>query len=63
MAGPYDLEEQENLAAIRHWWEDNALYVYIAIALAVLGIAGWKGWQYWSRTQAEDASVMLSAAS
>lgn len=60
MAGPYDLEEQENLTNIRHWWEDNALYVYIAITLAVLGIAGWKGWQYWSHTQAEDAAAMFS---
>ena len=60
MAGPYDLEEQENLTAIRHWWEDNALYVYIAIAVAILAIAGWKGWQYWSQTQAEDAALMFS---
>ncbi len=61
MAGPYDLEEQENLTAIRHWWEDNALYVYIAIAVAVLGLAGYKGWQYWTRTQTEDASAMYGA--
>jgi predicted negative regulator of RcsB-dependent stress response len=58
MAGPYDLEEQENLTAIRNWWEDNALYLYIAIAVAVLGIAGYKGWQYWSREQAEDAAAL-----
>ena len=60
MAGPYDLEEQENLTAIRHWWEDNALYVYIAIAVALLGITGFKGWQYWSRTQGEEAAAMFA---
>ena len=61
MAGPYDLEEQENLNAIRHWWEDNALYVYIAIGVAVLAIGGWMGWKSWSQAQEEDAALMLTA--
>ncbi len=58
MAGPYDLEEQERIAAIRHWWEDNARWVYAGIAAVVIVVAGWRGWEYWNRVQAEEASAL-----
>lgn len=58
MAGPYDLEEQERIAAIKAWWEDNARWVYASIAVAVIAIAGWRGWEYWGRVQDEEASAL-----
>ena len=60
MAGSYDFEEQERLAAMQHWWEDNARFVYGAVAALVLSIGGWKGWQYWSAQQAEEAAAMVA---
>jgi predicted negative regulator of RcsB-dependent stress response len=60
MAGSYDFEEQERIAAIQHWWEDNARFVYGAVAAFVLAVAGWKGWQYWSAVQTADAAAMAS---
>lgn len=60
MAGNYDFEEQERIAEIQHWWEDNAKFVYAAIAAFVLAIGGWKGWQYWSTVQSEDAAAMVA---
>ena len=63
MAGSYDFEEQERLAELKGWWEDNRWYVVAAIAAAVLAFAGYRGWQYWSASQAEDASAMYMAAS
>ncbi len=60
MAGSYDFEEQERIAAIQHWWEDNAKFVYAAVAAFVLSVAGWKGWQYWSAQQAADAAAMAA---
>jgi predicted negative regulator of RcsB-dependent stress response len=60
MAGNYDFEEQERIAEIQHWWEDNARFVYAAIAAFVLAIGGWKGWQYWSGVQSEDAAAMVA---
>jgi predicted negative regulator of RcsB-dependent stress response len=59
MAGSYDFEEQERIAAIQHWWDDNAKFVYTAVAAFVLSIGGWKGWQYWSTVQAADAAAMV----
>jgi predicted negative regulator of RcsB-dependent stress response len=60
MAGSYDFEEQERIAAIQHWWEDNAKFVYTAVAAFVLSVAGWKGWQYWSATQTAEAQAMAA---
>lgn len=58
MAGSYDFEEQERIAAIQHWWDDNAKFVYTAVAAFVLSVAGWKGWQYWTTVQTADAAAM-----
>ena len=60
MAGSYDFEEQERIAAIQHWWEDNAKFVYTAVAAFVLSVAGWKGWQYWSTVQTAEAATMAA---
>ena len=58
MAGSYDFEEQERLAELKAWWEDNRLFVFAAIAALVLGYAGWQGWGWWQARQAEEAAAM-----
>lgn len=58
MSGPYDLEEQERLDAIRHWWEDNARLVYAAVVALLLAVGGWRGYVFWSNTQKEEASAL-----
>jgi predicted negative regulator of RcsB-dependent stress response len=60
MAGSYDFEEQERIAAIQHWWEDNAKFVYAAVAAFLLAIGGWRGWQYFSAVQTEEAAAMVA---
>ena len=60
MAGEYDFEEQERLAELKAWWEDNRWYVIGAVAAALLAVAGWRGWQYWSAQQADDAAAMFT---
>ena len=58
MAGSYDFEEQERIAELRAWWEDNRLYVIAAIVAAIVAYAGWQGWKWWGNRQAEDAAAM-----
>jgi predicted negative regulator of RcsB-dependent stress response len=62
MAGSYDFEEQERIAELKGWWEDNRWYVIGAIIAAVVAFAGYRGWNYWTAAQAEDAAAMYVAA-
>ena len=58
MAGSYDFEEQERIAELKAWWEDNRLFVFGAVAAAIIGYASWQGWRWWSVRQAEEAAAM-----
>ena len=58
MAGSYDFEEQERIAELRAWWEDNRIYVVAAIVAAIVGYAGWQGWKWWGVKQAEEAAAL-----
>ncbi|MFD1710738.1 tetratricopeptide repeat protein [Ottowia sp. GY511] len=63
MAKHLDLEEQEQLDAIKHFWERwGNLITWVLIA--VLGAyAAWTGWQYWERRQGALASVLYEEIS
>ena len=58
MAGSYDFEEQERLAELKAWWEDNRWLVLGAVIAAVIAFAGWEGWKYWRARQAEEAATL-----
>jgi predicted negative regulator of RcsB-dependent stress response len=60
MAGEYDFEEQERLAELKSWWEDNRWYVLGAVAGLLLAVAGYRGWSYWQARQADDAAAMYT---
>jgi len=54
----YDLEEQEQIAAIKGWWKDNGnlvIAVVLAVALTISGIFGWRAYQV---SQASAASAI-----
>jgi predicted negative regulator of RcsB-dependent stress response len=63
MAGPYDFEEQERIAELKGWWEDNRWYVLGAIVAAIVAFAGYRGWDWWSARQAEDAAALFKPVS
>lgn len=58
MSGSYDFEEQERLAELKGWWEDNRWYVLGGVVTAIVAFAGYQGWRHWSARQAEDAAAM-----
>ena len=60
MAGSYDFEEQERIAELKAWWEDNRWFVIGGVAALIIAFAGYKGWQYWTARQAEDAAAMYT---
>jgi predicted negative regulator of RcsB-dependent stress response len=58
MATPLDLEEQEQLDQIKHFWKSwGNLISWVLIA--ILGsYAAWNGYQYWERSQAAKAAAL-----
>ena len=58
MAKHLDLEEQEQLDEIKHFWREYGNLITWALIAVFGAIAGWNGWQYWQRTQAVQAAAM-----
>ena len=58
MAQHLDLEEQEQLAELKHFWNQYGNLISWLLIAAFGSIAAWNGWQYWQRNQAAQASAM-----
>ncbi|HEX6004662.1 MAG TPA: tetratricopeptide repeat protein, partial [Burkholderiales bacterium] len=43
----YDLQEQEQLDAIKGWWEQYGRLVMIAVIACLVTIAAFQGWRYY----------------
>ena len=59
MAKHLDLEEQEQLDEIRHFWKQYGNLITWVLIVVLGTFAAWNGYQYWQRSQAEQASVMF----
>ncbi|MFW5329469.1 YfgM family protein [Hydrogenophaga sp. ZJX-1] len=58
MAKHLDLEEQEQLDQIKHFWAQYGNLI-TWVLIAVFGsMAAWNGWNYWERSQAAKASAL-----
>ncbi len=57
----YDLEEQEQLAALKAWWQENGNLVLTVVTLVLVALAAWQGWNYYQRKQALQASSLYEA--
>lgn len=58
MATHYDLEEQEQLAQIKHFWARYGNLITWALIVVLAGFAAWNGWQYWQRRTALEAATL-----
>ena len=58
MAQNLDLEEQEQLAELKHFWNQYGNLISWTIIAVFGAIAAWNGWQYWQRTQAAQAATL-----
>jgi predicted negative regulator of RcsB-dependent stress response len=54
-----DLEEQEQLDQLKHFWNKYGNLITSIVVLASLLYAGYNGWQYWQRQQATAAYAMF----
>lgn len=54
----YDHEEQEQLAALKAWWNQYGNLVVWVLTIVLAGYAAWTGWNYYQRSQATQASLL-----
>ena len=54
-----DLQEQEQIEALKAWWKDNGNWVLGTALIAVIGVGGWRGWQYYQHQQSTDAAILF----
>lgn len=52
----FDLEEQEQIAALRSWWKQYGGWATGLVLAVAMGWLGWYGWQTYQKTQNADAS-------
>jgi predicted negative regulator of RcsB-dependent stress response len=56
----YDLEEQEQIDALKSWWKQNGNLVLLAVIAALVAFAGVNGWRYYNERQSERASQLYA---
>lgn len=58
MATHLDLEEQEQLDQIQHFWNKWGTPITGVAVVVMAGFAAWNGYQYWQQRQAVQASAL-----
>jgi predicted negative regulator of RcsB-dependent stress response len=58
MANTFDLEEQEQLDELKHFWREYGNLITWALIAVFGAIAAWNGWNYWQNRQAVQASAL-----
>lgn len=54
----YDLEEQEQLEAIKDWWKEYGNLVLLVTIACLLTVAAFQGWRYYRHQQALAAATL-----
>ena len=58
MSQHLDLEEQEQLEELKHFWKQYGNLISWILIVVMGSYAGWNGYQYWQRSQAAQSSAM-----
>ncbi len=59
MATQLDLQEQEQLDALKAFWNKQGNLITWTLVLVLGAFAAWNGWNYWQREQALKAGAMF----
>lgn len=54
------LHDEEQVEALKRWWNENGKSTIAAVVLAVCGTFGWQQYQAWDAGRASDASEVYS---
>ena len=53
-----DLEEQEQVAELKAWWNQHGTLIVAALVAAALAFSGWQGWRWYESRQAAQAGAL-----
>ena len=59
MANQLDLEEQEQLDQIKHFWKQYGNAITWLVIVVLGGFASWNFYNYWQRSQAQQAATLF----
>lgn len=59
MASHLDLEEQEQLAQVKHFWNKYGNLITWVLILVLGAYAAWNGWNYWTVRKSAEASALF----
>jgi len=54
----YDLEEQEQIASLKAWWEKYGNLTSWVVIAGLAAYSGYNGWNYYQRNQATQAAAL-----
>lgn len=54
----YDLEEQEQIAALKSWWKEYGNLVMLVVIAGALSFAAFNGWRYYRASQSTAAVTL-----
>lgn len=55
-----DLQEQEQLDALKAWWQENGSRLLGTLLIIVVAMGGWRGWQYYQHQQSGEAATLYA---
>ncbi len=58
MATHLDLEEQEQIDQLKHFWAQYGNLITWALIVVLGGFASWNGWNWWQRSQSIKAAAL-----
>lgn len=61
MANNFDLQEQEQLDEIKHFWSKWGTPITWALVVVMGGFAAWNGYQLWQNRQAGQSTALVEA--
>ena len=61
MANNFDLQEQEQLEELKHFWKTWGNLITWTLIVILGAFAAWNGWRLWQGRQAQQATALAEA--
>lgn len=55
-----DHQEQEQVEAIKSWWQENGRSIMVGAGIGVAVLASWQGWREYKASQSEKAAALYA---